>query len=103
MKKHEISYHEHDDFISFHSDHCSHLDVSERSFSNQSQTKKKVSFSEKNFSDQSEIIEDKEIKSFLEKTNNLKMILKRTTSIEFNKRLNERSKKLIERRRINES
>jgi hypothetical protein len=47
-------------------------------------------------------IENKEIKIFLEKTNNSKMILKRTTSIEFNKRLNERSERLIERR-MNES
>jgi hypothetical protein len=98
MKNHEINYHEHDDFISFHFDHCSHLNAFERSFSNQSQTKKKVSFSKRNFFDQSEIIENKEIKFFFEKTNNSKMILKSTTSIEFNKRLNERLKKLIERR-----
>jgi hypothetical protein len=107
MKKHEISYHGHDDFISFHSDHCSHLNASERSFSNQSQTKKKVSFSEENFSDQSEMriesIKDKELKIFLEKINNSsKMILKRSTSVESDERLNERSKRLIERR-MNES
>jgi hypothetical protein len=107
MKKHEISYYEHDDFISFHSDHCSHLNVFERSFSNQSQTKKKVSFSKENFSDQSEMriesVKNKELKIFFEKINNSsKMILKRSTSIESDERLNERSKKLIERR-MNES
>jgi hypothetical protein len=100
MKKHEVSYHEHDDFISFHSDHCSHLNASERLYSNQSQTKKKDFFSKEIFSDQSEIIENKEIKIFLEKTNNSKMILKR--SVNFSERLIERSKKLNERR-MNES
>ncbi len=103
MKKHEVSYHEHNDFISFHSDHCSHLNVSEHLYSSQSQTKKKDFFSKRIFFDQSETkIENKEIKIFFEKTNNSKMILKRTTSIEFNKRLNERSERLIERR-MNES
>jgi hypothetical protein len=105
MKKHDVNYHDHDDSISFYSDHCDHLEASNHSYSNKSnriQTKKKDFFSKKIFSDQSEIIENKEIKFFLEKTNNSKMILKRTTSIEFNKRLNERSKRLIERR-INES
>jgi hypothetical protein len=97
MKKHDVSYHDHDDSISFHLRHCSHLEASERSFSNQS-TKKKDFFSKRIFSDQSEIIENKEIKSFLEKTNNSKIILKRTTSIESKKRLNERSERLIERR-----
>ncbi len=99
MKKHEISYHEHDDFISFHADHCSHLNVFERLFSNQSQTKKKVSFLKRNFSDQSEMIENKEIKIFLEKINNSKMTLKRVKSSE---RLNESQKRLNERR-LNES
>ncbi len=101
MKKHDVSYHDHDDSISFHFDHCSHLETSEYSFLNQS-TKKKDSFSKRIFSDQSEIIENKEIKFFLEKTNNSKMILKKTTSIKFRKRLNERFKRLIERR-MNES
>jgi hypothetical protein len=97
MKKHDVSYHGHDDSISFHLGHCSHLGASGYSFPDQS-TKKKVSFSERNFSDQSEIIEDKEIKFFFGKTNNSKMILKRTTSIESSKRLNERSDRLNERR-----
>jgi hypothetical protein len=96
MKKHEVSYHEHDDFISFYSDHCNHLNVIERSYSSQSQTKKKDFFRERIFSDQSEIIENKEIKVFSRKTNNSKMILKRSTIIESSKRLNER-------RRVDES
>jgi LmbE family N-acetylglucosaminyl deacetylase len=99
MKRHDVSYHDNNDSISFHSDHCSHFGVSERSFSNQ-QTKKKDFFSKRIFSDQSEMriesTENKEIKSFLEKTNNSKMILKRSTIIEFSKRLNER-------RRVDES
>jgi hypothetical protein len=98
MKKHEMSYHEHDDSISFYLDHCSHLNASDRSYSNQS-TKKKVFFSKRNLSDQSEIIENKEIKIFFEKTNNSKMILNR---VESNERLNESQKRLIERR-MNES
>ncbi len=93
MKKHEMSYHEHDDSISFYFDHCNHLNASDRFYSNQS-TKKKVFFSKENLSDQSEIIENKEIKIFFEKTNNSKMILNR---VEFNKRLNESQKRLIER------
>jgi hypothetical protein len=97
MKKHDVSYHGHDDSISFHPGHCSHLGASGYSFSDQS-TKKKVSFPERNFSDQSEIIEDKEIKFFPGKANNPKMILKRTTSIEPSKRLNERPDRLNERR-----
>jgi hypothetical protein len=99
MKKHEVSYHDHDDSISFHFDHCNHLEASERSFSNQS-TKKKDSFSKEIFSNQSEIIKNKEIKIFLEKNNNSKTILKR--SVNFKERLIERSKRLIERR-MNES
>ncbi len=104
MKKHDVSYHDHDDSISFHLDHCIHLETFEYSFSNQSQTKKKDFFRKEICSNQSEMkIENKEIKIFFEKTNNSsKTILKRTTSIEFNERLNERSKKLIERR-MNES
>ncbi len=99
MKKHEMSYHEHDDSISFYFDHCSHLDAFDRSYSNQS-TKKKVFFSKENLSDQSEIIENKEIKIFFEKTNNSKMILKRSDN--FNENIIKRSKRLIERR-MNES
>jgi hypothetical protein len=99
MKKHDVSYHDHDDSISFYLDHCNHLEASKRSFSNQL-TKKKVSFSKRNFSDQSKIIENKEIKVFLEKTNNSKTILKK--SVNSNERLIERSKRLIERR-MNES
>jgi hypothetical protein len=100
MKKHDVSYHGHDDSISFYLSHCNHLEAPEHSYSEQ--TKRKDSFPERIFSDQSEVIENKEIKSFLGKTNNSKMILKRTTSIESSKRLNERSKRLIERRRIDE-
>jgi hypothetical protein len=88
MKKHEVSYHEHDDSISFYSDHCIHLNVFERSYSNQNQTKKKDFFSKEIFFNQLEIIENKEIKIFLEKINNSKTILKR--SVDFSKRLIER-------------
>jgi hypothetical protein len=103
MKKHDVNYHDHDDSISFHFDHCIHLEAFEFLFSNQSQTKKKDFFREEIFFNQSKMkIENKEIKIFLEKTNNSKMILKRTTSIESSKKLNERSKRLIERR-MNES
>ncbi len=44
MKKHEVSYHDHDDLISFHSEFCNHLETSFYSFSNQSlqRTKKKT-------------------------------------------------------------
>jgi S-adenosylmethionine:tRNA-ribosyltransferase-isomerase (queuine synthetase) len=102
MKKHEVSYYDHDDSISFHLDHCNHLEASERSFSNQS-TKKKDFFQKRIFSDQSKLIKNKKIKIFLEKINNSsKTILKRTTSIESSKRLNERSERLIELR-MNES
>jgi hypothetical protein len=103
MKKHDVNYHDHDDSISFHFEHCNHFEAFDHSyFTRSNQTKKKDSFSKKIFSDQLEIIENKKIKSFFEKTNNSKMILKRTTSIESNERLNERSKRLIERR-MNES
>jgi hypothetical protein len=98
MKKHEMSYHEHDDSISFHFDHCNHLDAFEHFYSNQ--TKKKDSFSKEIFFDQSEIVENKEIKIFSKKINNSKMFLKR--SVNSNERLNERSKRLIERRRVDE-
>jgi hypothetical protein len=102
MKKHDVSYRDHHDLISFHLDHCIHLEIFEYSFSNQS-TKKKDFFSKGIFSDQSEIIEDKEIKIFFEKNNNLKMILKRSTIIDFSERLIERSQRLIEsQRKMNE-
>ncbi len=100
MKKHDVSYHDHDDSISFYSDHCNHLEASERSFSNQS-TKKKIFFSKRIFSDQSKLIENKEIKIFFEKTNNSKMILRRSLESS-NERLIERQKRLNERRQ-NES
>jgi hypothetical protein len=98
MKKHDVNYHNHDDSISFYSDHCSHLEAFNHSYSNRSsQTKKKDFFSKEIFSDQSEIIENKEIKIFLEKNNNSKMILKRSTIVDFSERLIERSQRLIER------
>ncbi len=98
MKKHEMSYHEHDDLISFYLDHCSHLKAFRHSYSSQ-KTKREVSFSKRNFSDQSEMrieqIENKEIKIFFEKINNSsKAILKRLTSIESDERLIERQKRL---------
>jgi hypothetical protein len=101
IKKHDVSHHDHDDSISLYFDYFSHFEASKRLFSNQS-TKKKDFFSKRIFFDQSKIIENKEIKFFFEKTNNSKIILKRTTSIKFSKRLNERSERLIERR-MNES
>ncbi len=119
MKKHEVSYHDHDDSISFHSEFCSHLKASFYSFSDQSlqRTKKKLFFSKEKFSDQSDAeiqdVENKELLVFLEKTNNSKTILKRSTSNEVvesvAQTLNERSKefiefvkKLNERRRLDE-
>jgi hypothetical protein len=84
MKKHDVNYHDHDDSISFYFDHCNHLNVLERFYSNQSQTKKNYFFRKEIFSDQSEMrIENKEIKIFSRKINNSKMILKR---VEFNER-----------------
>jgi hypothetical protein len=107
MKKHDFSYHDHNDSISFYLDHCSHLEAFNHSYSNRSnsnQTKKKDFFSKRIFFDQSEIrTENKKIKIFSKKINNsLKTIVKRATSIESSKRLNERSERLIERR-MNES
>jgi hypothetical protein len=70
IKKHDVNYHEHNDSISFYFDHCSHLEAFNHSYSNKSnriQTKKKDFFSTKIFLDQSKIIENKEIKIFLEK------------------------------------
>jgi hypothetical protein len=101
MKKHDVSYHDHNDLTSFHFDHCNHLEAFEYLFSNQS-TKKKVSFSKRNFFDQSEIIENKKIKIFFEKINNSKTILKRSTIINFSERLIESQERLNERRRIDE-
>ncbi len=115
MKKHEVSYHEYDDSISFRSRFCSHLRSSEHSFSEK--TKKKLFFREKKFSDQSDVeiqdVKNKELLVFLEKINNSKTILRRSTSNEIveliTQTLNERSKRFIEsskrlneRRRINE-
>ncbi len=107
MKKHDVSYHDHDDSISFYLDHCNHLETFNHSYSNKSnsnQTKKKDFLSKRIFFDQSETrIENKEIKIFSKKINNSsKTILKKAASIESSKRLNERSEKLIERR-MNES
>ncbi len=115
MKKHEISYHEYDDLISFHFEHCSHLRSTENLFSQK--TKKKLFFSKEKLFDQSEVeiqdVKNKELLIFLEKTNNSKTILKRSTSNQaiesVVKRLNERSnefiefsKRLDERRRVDE-
>jgi hypothetical protein len=107
MKKHEISYHEYDDLISFHFEHCNHLKSTENLFSQK--TKKKLFFREEKLIDQSEDIiqdvENKELLVFLEKTNS-KTILKRSTSNQAVESvvitLNESSKRLNERRRINE-
>jgi hypothetical protein len=115
MKKHEISYHEYDDLISFHFEYCNQLKSTENSFSQK--TKKKLFFSKEKFSDQSNVeiqdVENKKLLIFLEKTNNSKTILKRSTSNQIvesiTQTLNERSKRFIEsskklnkRRRINE-
>ncbi len=115
MKKHEVSYHEHDDLITFHSEHCNHLKSIKNLFSKK--TKKKLSFSKEKLIDQSDDeiqdVENKEILIFLEQINNSKTILRRSTSNQVIesvvKRLNERSnefiessKRLNERRRINE-
>ncbi len=115
MKKHEVSYHEYDDSISFRSRFCSHLRSSEHSFSER--TKKKLFFREEKFSDQSDVeiqdVKNKELLIFFEKTNNSKTILRRSTSNEVvesvAQTLNERSKRFVEsskrlnkRRRIDE-
>jgi hypothetical protein len=115
MKKHEVSYHEYDDSISFRLRFCSHLKSSEYSFSKR--TKKKLFFREEKFSDQFDVeiqdVKNKELLIFLEKTNNSKTILRRSTSNEVvesvAQTLNERSKSFVEsskrlneRRRINE-
>jgi LmbE family N-acetylglucosaminyl deacetylase len=82
MKKHDVNYHDHDDSISFHFDHCNHFEASKRSFSKQS-IKKKDFFSKRIFFNQSKLIKNKEIKIFLEKINNSsKTIFKKATSIE---------------------
>jgi hypothetical protein len=107
MKKHNVSYHKHENSISFYLDYCSHLKTSKYSFFSQS-TKKKVSFSKRNFSDQSEIrierIENKEIKIFFEKINvSSKTILKQSSNQSIKskmKRLNKRFKRLNEHCRI---
>jgi vacuolar-type H+-ATPase subunit I/STV1 len=103
MKKHKVSYHEYDDSISFHFEHCNHLKSTRNSFSQK--TKKKLFFSKEKLIDQSEDdirdIENKELLIFLEKTNS-KKILKRSTSNQtvesVMKTLSESSKRLNERR-----
>ncbi len=86
MKKHEMSYHEYDDSISFRFEFCSHLRASEHSFSNRSlqRTKKELFFSKEKLFDQSEVeiqdVENKELLVFFDKTNNSKTILRRSTS-----------------------
>jgi hypothetical protein len=51
MKKQEVNYHEHDDSITFHSEHCSHLESIKNLFSKK--TKKKLFFSKEKLIDQS--------------------------------------------------
>ncbi len=105
MKKHEISYHEYDDLISFRFEFCSHLRASDHSFSNRSlqRTKKELFFSKEKLFDQSEVeiqdVENKELLIFLEKINNSKTILRRSTS---NQAIESVVKRLNERRRVNE-
>ncbi len=103
MRKHEISYHEYDDSISFHLEHCNHL-RSTRNLSSQ-KTKKKLFLRKKKLIDQSEVVnENKILLVFLEKINS-KTILKKSTSNQvvesIVRTLNESSKKSNERRRIN--
>jgi hypothetical protein len=79
-----------------------------RTWINQIKQRKKFHFRKKTFLINQKMkiksVEDKKIKIFLEKINNSsKMILKQSTSIKFNERLNKRSKRLIERLWINES
>jgi hypothetical protein len=109
MKKHEVSYHEYDDSITFHLEFCSHLRASDRSFSSHSddslqRTKKKLSFSKEKLFDQSKIeiqdVENKELLIFLEKINNSKTILRRSTS---NQAIESVVKRLNERHRVDES
>jgi hypothetical protein len=115
MKKHEINYHKYNNSISFYFEHCNYLKSTRNSFSQK--TKKKLLFSKEKLFDQSEVeiqdVENKELLIFFEKTNNSKTILKRSTSNQaiesVMKRLNERSnefiefsKRLNERRRVNE-
>ncbi len=102
IKKHEISYHEHDDTITFHFEHCNHLKSIENFFSEE--TKKKLFVSKEKLFDQSEVdiqdIKNKELLIFLEKNNNSKMVLKKSTSDQVvesvTQKLNEHSKKFIE-------
>ncbi len=112
MKRHEVSYHEYDDSIFFRFEFCNHLKASNHSFSNRSlqKTKKESFFSKKKLSDQSKIemqdVQNKELLIFFKKINNSKRILKRSTLKQIVKSiirtLNESSKTLNERRRINE-
>ncbi len=66
MKKHDVNYHDYDDSISFHFNHCSHFETFDHSYF----IKKKHFFSKEKIFDQSKIIENKETKFFLEKINN---------------------------------
>ncbi len=104
MKKHEISYHEYDDSISFYFEHCNHLKSTKNSFSQR--TKKILFFQEEKLIDQSEVVdENKELLVFLEKINS-KTILKRSTSNQviesIVKTLNESSKRLNKHHRLDE-
>ncbi len=104
MKKHEISYHEYDDLISFYFEHCNHLKSTKNPFSQK--TEKKLFFSKRKFFNQSEVVdENKKLLVFFEKVNS-KTILKKSTSNQIIesvvKTLNESSKRLNKRGQINE-
>ncbi len=50
MKKHDVNYHNHDDSISFHFEHCSHFEAFDHSyFTRFNQTRKKIHFRKKSF------------------------------------------------------
>jgi hypothetical protein len=100
MKKHDVNYHDYDNSISFYFDHCNHLNIFNRLYLNKSVQNKRI------FSHQSEIIENKKIKFFLEKNLEFKTMLRRSTnqSVQFIvKRLIKSQKKLKERRRTHKS
>ncbi len=118
MKKHEMNYYEYNDLISFHSQFCNHLRSSNHLFSER--TKKNLSFSKEKFSDQLKVVvKNKKLLIFFEKTNS-RTILKKSTSNQvvesvvrmlnesfkklnkFSNKFIELSKRLNERRRINE-
>ncbi len=96
MKKHDVNYHDHDNLILFYLKHCNHLKLIKHSFSQR--IKKKIFFSKEKLFDQSEVeiqnVKNKKLLIFLEKINNSKMILKKSTLIEFNEKLIEHFKKL---------